>query len=91
MAFCRTGVLATVFDTFQKPFPRQSPWLDYTAVVGDASSGLVSMSGFTLANWTLAGACGRGTAAFRQNPSSVDLNPVQQVCTVALRPEHRKK
>ena len=78
-------MVATVFDTFQKPFPRQWPWLDYTAVVGDASPGLVSMSGFTLANWTVADACGPGTAAFRQNPSSMDLNPVQQVHTVALR------
>ena len=78
-------MLATVFNTFQKPFPRRLPWLDYTAVVGDASPGLVSMSGFTLANWTAAGACGHGTAAFRQNPSSMDLNPVQQVTPAALR------
>jgi len=25
---CRSGIVAPVFDSFQKPFPPQEPWLD---------------------------------------------------------------
>ena len=73
----RTGYLATVFDSFEKPFPRQQPWLDYWEVVGDASAGTVSISNVTLTNWTATGSC--AMRAMQTNPSSLDLNAVHQV------------
>ena len=71
------GYLATVFDSFAKPFPREQPWLDYWQVAGDASAGRVSISNVTLTNWTSSAAC--PTTALQSNPSSVDLDAVHQV------------
>ena len=78
---CRVGLLGPVFDSFEKPFPRAEPWLDYWRVVGDASPGLVILEHVTLANWT-----DPNQQALQPNPTSLDINPVYQVtyCAIAL-------
>lgn len=79
---CRVGILGTVFEPLQKPFPPTLPEFQMAAeIVGDASPGLVSIHNVTLAGWPDDGC---RSAPFGANPSSADLNPALLVRPAAI-------